>query len=720
MPTASLVRNFAATVHDYAGSGWYNAAHPDLGIALDGVTDDGPAWEALDSSWAVLVPSGVSYFADDTTVSLRALKFSPGATWKVASGKTVTIEVTDDLDIPLSAQAFDISLGGAVEVRRSVVSANWWGAVADATTDCTDAISAARDSIRSTASGGRGTILLPDLGEYRGSADLSSATATFDREIVLQGMGKRVTTLSAYTADGIVVDLLGTNGACVRDITIGSSAVESQCGVLLARSATSANCNGNQFSNVLIGGNFRLASVVAIAAESTTWEGCEFENSNEDAAYCLLWTGTSNAIGVDTPNGTPQTSSNTDNRMTACEFYAPSNGAQQVIFHTGAGYRFIGCTSIGGGTANRLFTFIETGSFEGPVEFHGHHWECYGDAESVALYLECPGVSAQFRNINVFGGCFMSDSGRFIDFDRTDRTNQPVLFESTVTTVKGNSGQPDLTLYLFAIQNSDITWLEQEANGTVVALGYVADSTIKAMEYRGPCAAVNFQYQHSASAIPTSGTFQRGQLVMDCEPTAGSAIGWVCTTAGTLGTLNSGNTTGTISSPTNVLSVNSATGISPGMLINVVGASGPFIVWHVDGTTVTLGTTSTTVSGAAVSYSTPTLSPLATAGPSVRPRYTLTYVAGSMQLNCGLYNDFTVTPTDGGAFSFTHALATAGQQITLTIINSVGGALGAATFTGFKLASWTQPADGYSRSITFEYDGSTMREVSRTTADVPN
>lgn len=62
-----------------------------------------------------------------------------------------------------------------------------------------------------------------------------------------------------------------------------------------------------------------------------------------------------------------------------------------------------------------------------------------------------------------------------------------------------------------------------------------------------------------------------------------------------------------------------------------------------------------------------------------------------------------------------------GFQWTLTIRNASGGALGAATFNAaFRLAAWTQPANGFSRSITFQWNGTQHVEVSRTAADVPN
>lgn len=67
--------------------------------------------------------------------------------------------------------------------------------------------------------------------------------------------------------------------------------------------------------------------------------------------------------------------------------------------------------------------------------------------------------------------------------------------------------------------------------------------------------------------------------------------------------------------------------------------------------------------------------------------------------------------------------ASAGQKLTIRVSNISGGSLGTLTWgTGYKLASWTQPANGFSRSITFFYDDSTPAwvEIGRTSADIPN
>lgn len=71
--------------------------------------------------------------------------------------------------------------------------------------------------------------------------------------------------------------------------------------------------------------------------------------------------------------------------------------------------------------------------------------------------------------------------------------------------------------------------------------------------------------------------------------------------------------------------------------------------------------------------------------------------------------------------SGTTSTLTAGQQITLHINNTSGGAMGAITWNAvFKMSAWTNPANGQNRSITFEYNGSSWKQISQTGADIPN
>lgn len=91
----------------------------------------------------------------------------------------------------------------------------------------------------------------------------------------------------------------------------------------------------------------------------------------------------------------------------------------------------------------------------------------------------------------------------------------------------------------------------------------------------------------------------------------------------------------------------------------------------------------------------------------------------AINANSGTY--FFFTPTAGAYTVQNPTNATTGQLITLIVKNTSGGALGAATWdTAYKLSAWTNPANGFQRSISFVYTGATWVEVSRTPSDVPN
>jgi len=112
------------------------------------------------------------------------------------------------------------------------------------------------------------------------------------------------------------------------------------------------------------------------------------------------------------------------------------------------------------------------------------------------------------------------------------------------------------------------------------------------------------QLRTQGAALPTTGTYMQGDIVYNTAPTAGGFVGWICTTSGTFGTLNSGATTGSITSGTYLLVVNNTTGLYEGNLITIAGVSGVKVVKLISGLNVTLTTNANaTVSGAAIAFS---------------------------------------------------------------------------------------------------------------------
>lgn len=101
----------------------------------------------------------------------------------------------------------------------------------------------------------------------------------------------------------------------------------------------------------------------------------------------------------------------------------------------------------------------------------------------------------------------------------------------------------------------------------------------------------------------------------------------------------------------------------------------------------------------------------------------ITYSA-SMTPDADAANIQEIFCTNGTAFTINAPSGTSanGQKLTIILCNQSGGSLGTVTWNAaYKLSSWTQPATGYSRAITFVYDTSRSAwvEISRTPADVP-
>jgi len=94
----------------------------------------------------------------------------------------------------------------------------------------------------------------------------------------------------------------------------------------------------------------------------------------------------------------------------------------------------------------------------------------------------------------------------------------------------------------------------------------------------------------------------------------------------------------------------------------------------------------------------------------------------SENFDAGLYDIFSLNIQANPALTYNAPTnGTTGQELTIRVKNISGGAMGAITWnSAFKLDTWTNPANGFSRSITFVYDGTNWIEISRTTADVPN
>jgi len=123
-------------------------------------------------------------------------------------------------------------------------------------------------------------------------------------------------------------------------------------------------------------------------------------------------------------------------------------------------------------------------------------------------------------------------------------------------------------------------------------------------------------YPRQAS-VPTVGTYYTNDIV-PASLTASSVEGWWSNRRGTLGTLNGGATTGSMTAGQNTVTLSSVTGLSVGQIISVFGAISTgtgAIVTDITGFVVTLSEVAGgTVAGAAVNFVNPTFKTLGVTG----------------------------------------------------------------------------------------------------------
>lgn len=497
-----------------------------------------------------------------------------------------------------------------------------YGADPTGTADSTAAINAAIAYARSLPAGG--SVYIPEGTYAVTEINATSASADFTKGVIIQGAGRLATRIVPFAAGNVLLNMMGSNNMLIEGMTFQSISQQSQCAIFMARSTTSTNCNNNKFRDVYTEGNYSKASVVCNGSESTSWFNSRFENSNAAADYLTFWSGGNPGIaalqnitvvngGTILDTGNP----NTDNRMFGSEFYSPYTDATIVRFSGSVGYAMFGCAVIGGTNNNvRLVQYgdIVGGRFNGPVEWHGCHFEVFGTGNTAHYLDDGNAAGVLFAGISSYGGFYVVSGTALVDYDRTASLSEPILLTSTWTSPNLPANTTDTAMHIWGAYSCDISLKPNNADGYVYAPGFVQNTNLNATYVRmGRTRPLSCLVDLVVTDLPTSGTYTQGQTLHRETPVIGQPVGWKCTVSGTLGTLNGGATTGSITAGSKVLTVNSTTGLALGQIIDVAGsANGPYYVKKISGTAVYLDlAASSTVTGAAVSFHTPTLVALA-------------------------------------------------------------------------------------------------------------
>ena len=411
----------------------------------------------------------------------------------------------------------------------------------------------------------------------------------------------------------------------IEELTIDSTAYTSQCGIFLARSTTSINCNNNKFKNVYLEGSYSVACVVNNGAESQYWMGGRWTNANATPNHRVGWFGGGTGVKAlqnITPvnGGTVLDTGNpcTDNKFYGIEFYGAyaTDVSYPWRFSQAAEAQFFGCTIVTGVTNNgRLVTYGDpVGSrFNGPVSWFGCHMEVNGTG-NVIHYLNGGGASVTFNGINSYGGYWpVNNNTAAIDYDRTNVAEAPTLEACTWTTPSTSPNSSGTNMYAAALFSCAITFKPNNSDGNLFVSSLIQDSTLDVTTLAGPATRfLNCLHSSVATALPpTSGTYTVGETISLETPTVGSPVASRITVSGTFGTYTGG--TATCVAGSNSVVLTSAGNVAEGQIITI-GGGGLYIIrkWVVGTLTAYLDniTGITSGGGKTVAFSPPTIVPL--------------------------------------------------------------------------------------------------------------
>ncbi len=408
----------------------------------------------------------------------------------------------------------------------------------------TCAINAAIAAANSSLFGG--DVFIP-AGTYSiAGLNASHATAVFYHTVRIRGAGRWNTVLSINTAGAIGIDMIGTNDWVVQDLTITTGAVQAQAGILLARSTTSTNANGNKITDVIIQGNFSVCAAVSIAAEVTTWTRPYFSNNGSTNNYCAFATSGQNDFGVSSTYGTIYASTNTSNVMIDPEFYEPYTNAVPVIFSSTADYSIYGGIVLNtNATGGCLVDYLaQSNAFTGPVQWIGTHFE--GQQTSVHCLVGSTGTN-YFNYISQKGGDNVVAEGvgnyfNYIGGNDNNSTIHNYLMASDFSPENFLNTSGVAAVTVSGMQNTKIDLCRNGLVGLTDAFinveSFVQNVQLCALTYAVTNTATSNPNGGYAgwtgwgTTAPTGGVFPVGFTQYNSTPTLSSAVSWTATTAG--------------------------------------------------------------------------------------------------------------------------------------------------------------------------------------------
>jgi len=519
----------------------------------------------------------------------------------IGAGKTITIYSPENITAQPTQQIFSGS-GSISFTNGGTIYPEWWGAVADDSTDCLAAFNAALASFSASSEGG--TIQLQS-GTYRISDEWDILKTDWDstKTLVIKGDGLRNTNIKLAN-DTASYALKYDNGADESDYGTSYHKIVVKDFVILSTVTYSEGVtfhSGTGFYSTARASIYENLAFIGFTNGLHIYSGWSNTLRNLYANYCkkgITIDRSSYWLHIDHVDVSNSGFTST-----------PADGYGILLKRSGG----ISMTNMAMESSTSSGLIIE--GCHG-VTLSSSNIETYTDSRSIVLRGL---VSANYADIKNWTTGVVIEGNRFWNALGILITDGGVGWVD----IRSNSfiNNPDQinpsTLSGFHISSGINTEYERNTLRNINI-----SSTNQFLHCLEPTYHRTVGFSHAvfkdgwsmASSKPSKGTYELGQIVRN---EANRSLYWVCQKDGTFGTLNSGNTTGTIDvgTDTQKITLNSLTGIFPGAKITIAGAGAAgadleVTIGNVDVDNLAVEfypAASTSVTDAAVSYTTPIL-----------------------------------------------------------------------------------------------------------------